>query len=77
MDGISEQGLETLAAAGRRAAGESGLQEALESLGRAVAEVIGADAVAIRVADEDQTLGVRAVITRSEALAAELAGQGA
>jgi serine phosphatase RsbU (regulator of sigma subunit) len=74
MDGISEQGLETLAAAGRRAAGESGLQEALESLGRAVAEVIGADAVAIRVADEDQTLGVRAVITRSEALAAELAG---
>ena len=74
MDGISEQGLETLAAAGRRAAGESGLQEALESLGRAVAEVIGADAVAIRVADEDQTLGVRAVVTRSEALAAELAG---
>ena len=34
MDGISEQGLETLAAAGRRAAGESGLQEALETLGR-------------------------------------------
>jgi serine phosphatase RsbU (regulator of sigma subunit) len=74
MDGISEQGLETLAAAGRRAAGESGLQEALESLGRAVADVIGADAVAIRVADEDQTLGVRAVVSRSEALASELAG---
>jgi GAF domain-containing protein len=74
MDGIAEQGLEALAAAGRRAADESELDEALESLGRAVAEMIGADAVAIRVADEDRTLGVRAVISRSEALAAELAG---
>jgi GAF domain-containing protein len=74
MDGIAEQGLEALAAAGRRAANESELHEALESLGRAVAELIGADAVAIRVADEDRTLGVRAVISRSETLAAELAG---
>src|SRR5262245_38676989 len=74
MDGISEQGLEALAAAGRRAAGESGLREALEGLGRAFAEVLGADAVAIRVADEGRMLGVRAVVSRSEALAAELAG---
>jgi serine phosphatase RsbU (regulator of sigma subunit) len=74
MDGISEQGLEALAAAGRRAVDEGALPEALDDLGRALAEVIGADAVAIRVADEDQMLGVRAVISRSEALAAELAG---
>jgi GAF domain-containing protein len=74
MDGISEQGLEALAAAGRRAADESGLREALDDLGRALAEVLGADAIAIRVADEDRMLGVRAVISRSEALGAELAG---
>jgi serine phosphatase RsbU (regulator of sigma subunit) len=74
MDGISEQGLEALAAAGRRAAGESGLDEALEALGQAAVEVTGADAAAIRVADEEGVLGVRAVISRSEALAAELAG---
>jgi serine phosphatase RsbU (regulator of sigma subunit) len=74
MDGISEQGLEALTAAGRRAADESGLQEALDGFGQVVAEVIGADAIAIRVADQDRMLGVRAVISRSEALAAELAG---
>ena len=74
MDGISEQGLEALAAAGRRAAGESGLDEALEALGQAAVEVTGADAAAIRVADEEGVLAVRAVISRSEALAAELAG---
>ena len=74
MDGISEQGLEALAAAGRQAADESGLREALDGLGRAFAEVLGADAIAIRVADEDRMLGVRAVFSRSEALAAELAG---
>ena len=74
MDGISEQELEALAAAGRRAADESGLREALDDLGQALAEVIGADAIAIRVADEDRMLAVRAVFSRSEALAAELAG---
>jgi serine phosphatase RsbU (regulator of sigma subunit) len=74
MDGISEEGLVTLAAAGRRAAGENGLDEALEALGEAAADVTGADAVAIRVADEDGMLGVRRVISRSQALAAELAG---
>ena len=74
MDGISEEGLEALAAAGRRAAGENGLDEALGALGQAAADVAGADAVAIRVADESGMLGVRKVISRSEALAAELAG---
>jgi serine phosphatase RsbU (regulator of sigma subunit) len=74
MDGISEQGLEALAAAGRRAADESGLREALDDLARSLGGVLGADAIAIRVADEDRMLGVRAVISRSEALAAELAG---
>jgi serine phosphatase RsbU (regulator of sigma subunit)/PAS domain-containing protein len=74
MAGISEQGLEALAVAGRRAAAESGLDEALEALGQAAADVTGADAVAIRVADEDGLLSVRRVISRSEALAAELAG---
>ena len=72
MDGISEHGLEALAAAGRRAADETGLPEALDDLGRALAEVIGADAIAIRVADDDRMLGVRAVFSRSEALAADV-----
>jgi serine phosphatase RsbU (regulator of sigma subunit) len=74
MDGISEQGLETLAAAARRAAAQNGLDDALEALGQAAVDVTGADAVAIRVADEDGMLGVRTVISRSEALASELAG---
>jgi GAF domain-containing protein len=74
MDGISEQELEALAEAGRRAAGEGGLDEALDALGRAAADVTGADAVAIRVADDEGMLGVRAVISRSESLGAELAG---
>jgi len=63
-----------LAAAGRRAAGESGLDDALEALGQAAVDVTGADVVAIRVADEEGALGVRTVISRSEALASELAG---
>ena len=74
MDGISEHGLEKLAAAGQRAAGEGGLDDALEALGQAAVDVTGADAVAIRVADAEGMLGVRTVISRSEALAAELAG---
>jgi serine phosphatase RsbU (regulator of sigma subunit) len=74
MAGISEEGLATLAAAGRRAAGENGLDEALQELGEAAVDVTGADAVAIRVADENGRLGVRSVVSRSEALAAELAG---
>jgi serine phosphatase RsbU (regulator of sigma subunit) len=76
MAGISEEGLDALAAAGRRAAGENGIDEALQALGEAAADVTGADAVAIRVADEDGLLNVRTVISRSEALAAELAGSG-
>ena len=74
MNGISGQGLEALAEAGRRAAGESGLDEALDALGRAAADATGADAVAIRVAGADGMLGIRTVISRSEALGAELAG---
>ena len=74
MDGISEQRLEALAAAGRQAAEESGLDAALDGLGAAIGEVIGADAVAIRVTDGERMLDVRAVVSRSEALAAELAG---
>ena len=72
--GSRSKGSRLLAAAGRRAAGENGLDEALEALGQAAVEVTGADAVAIRVVDEDGTLGVRTVISRSEALASELAG---
>jgi GAF domain-containing protein len=74
MDGMTEQGLQTLAAAGRRATGEGGLDEALEALGQAAMDVTGADTVAVRIADEQGMLGVRTVISRSEALAAELAG---
>ena len=74
MDGISEQGLEALVEAGRRAAGESELDGALEAIGKAVAELTGADAVAIRIADEAGMLGIRTVASRSEAIAAELAG---
>src|SRR5688500_10930391 len=74
MDGISEQGLEALVEAGRRAAGESELDGALEAIGKAAAELTGADAVAIRIADEAGMLGIRTVASRSEAIAAELAG---
>jgi serine phosphatase RsbU (regulator of sigma subunit)/PAS domain-containing protein len=74
MGGISEQALETLAAAGRRAAGEHGLDEALQAVAEAVVEVAGADAVAVRVADAQGALPVRSIVCRSEALAAELAG---
>jgi serine phosphatase RsbU (regulator of sigma subunit) len=74
MDRMTEQGLETLAAAGRRATDDRGLDEALETLAHAAMDVTGADTVAIRIADEQGMLGVRTVISRSEALAAELAG---
>jgi serine phosphatase RsbU (regulator of sigma subunit) len=73
MEGISEHGLEALAAAGRRATGERGLVEALEALGEAAVELTGADAAAIRIAGKDGVLRVRAVVSRSQALAAELA----
>jgi serine phosphatase RsbU (regulator of sigma subunit) len=74
MDDISEHALEALAAAGLRAAGEHGLDEALQAVAEAAREVTGADAVAIRVLDAEGRLPVRTVVCRSEALAAELAG---
>jgi serine phosphatase RsbU (regulator of sigma subunit) len=74
MDDISDHALDTLAAAGLRAAGQHGLDEALQDVADAVAEVTGADVAAIRAADGDGRLSVRAVASRSEALAAELAG---
>ena len=74
MEGISEQALEALAQAGRRAAAEPGLDEALRAVAEAIGEVAGADAVAVRVVDADGALPVRSVVCRSEALAAELAG---
>jgi serine phosphatase RsbU (regulator of sigma subunit) len=74
MDDNSDHALDTLAAAGLRAAGERGLDEALQDVADAVGEVTGADVVAIRVVDDDGRLTVRTVSSRSEALAAELAG---
>jgi serine phosphatase RsbU (regulator of sigma subunit) len=74
MDDNSDHALDTLAAAGLRAAGERGLDEALQAVADAVSEVTGADVAAIRVVDDDGRLTVRTVASRSEALAAELAG---
>jgi serine phosphatase RsbU (regulator of sigma subunit)/PAS domain-containing protein len=74
MEGISEQSLAALAEAGRRAAGEHGLESALQTVADALVEVVGADAVAVRVADAQGDLHVRAVVSRSQALASELAG---
>src|SRR4029079_12558832 len=74
MEGISEQALEALAEAGRRAAGEHALDAALGALAAALGEVVAADAVAVRVADAEGVLRVRSVVSRSEALAAEVAG---
>jgi serine phosphatase RsbU (regulator of sigma subunit) len=74
MDDISEHALDALAAAGLRAAGEHGLDDALQGVAEAAREVTGADAVAIRVVDSEGRLPARTLVCRSEALAAELAG---
>ena len=74
MDEISDHALDTLAAAGLRAAGEHGLAEALQAVADAVVEVTDADAAAVRVVDGSGRLPVRTVASRSEALAAELEG---
>ncbi len=74
MEGISEQALEALADAGRRAAGEHGVDAALQTVAEALSVVAGANAVAVRVADGAGVLHVRSVVSGSEALAAELAG---
>ena len=74
MDEISDHALDTLAAAGLRAAGEHGLAEALQAVADAVVEVTEADAAAVRVVDASGRLPVRTVASHSQALAAELAG---
>ena len=74
MEGISEQALDALAAGGRRAAAEGDLAGALRALGEGVAEATGADTAVIRVAAENGMLEARSVVSRSEALSAELAG---
>jgi serine phosphatase RsbU (regulator of sigma subunit) len=74
MDEISDQALDALAAAGLRAAGEHGLDEALQAVADAACVATGADAAAIRVVDAESRLSVRALACSSEALAAELAG---
>lgn len=74
MDDISEQALDALAAGGRRAAEENDLADALRALGEAASEATGADVAVIRVVGENGMLEARSVVSRSEALAAELAG---
>jgi serine phosphatase RsbU (regulator of sigma subunit) len=74
MDVISEQALAALAAGGRRAAEEKDLAGALRVLGEAAADATGAEAAVIRIVGENGMLAVRSVVSRSEALAAELAG---
>ena len=74
MEGISEQALEAFADVGRRAAGEHGVDAALQTVAEALSVVAGANAVAVRVADGAGVLHVRSVVSGSEALAAELAG---
>src|SRR6266550_731218 len=74
MDGISEQALVALTAGGRRAAEENELEGALRALAEAAAEATGAEAAVIRVTGENGMLDARSVVSRSEVLAAELAG---
>jgi len=74
MEGISEQAIDALAAAGRRAAEGRDLGAALQALAEAVAEAVGAEAAVIRIADDSGNLTARTVVARSEALEAELAG---
>ncbi|MEK6274865.1 MAG: SpoIIE family protein phosphatase [Actinomycetota bacterium] len=74
MEGISEQALDALAAGGRRAAEENDLAGALRALGEAALEATGAHVAIIRVAGGDGMLEARSVVSRSEALSAELAG---
>lgn len=73
MESISEQALDALAAGGRRAAEGNDLADALRALGEAAANATGADVAVVRVAGNGM-LEARSVVTRSEALAAELAG---
>ncbi|MEP6909135.1 MAG: SpoIIE family protein phosphatase, partial [Actinomycetota bacterium] len=74
MDGISEHSLDALAEGGRRAAEEDDLENALRALGEAAAEATGADVAVIRVVGDDGLLEARSVVSRSEAVGAEMAG---
>ena len=74
MDEISDQALDSLATAGLSAAGEHGLEDALQTVADAAFAATGADAAAIRVLEAAGRLSVRALACRSDALAAELAG---
>jgi serine phosphatase RsbU (regulator of sigma subunit) len=73
MEAISEQVLDSLTAAARRAADGDDLDDVLHGLAEAVVGATGADAVVIRLV-EDGHVAAHTVIARSEALAAELEG---
>jgi len=53
MDVLAHQALGALATAGRRIAGESGLDGALSAVADAAASAAGADIAVVRVADPD------------------------
>jgi serine phosphatase RsbU (regulator of sigma subunit) len=75
MDAVAQNALRALAAAGRRIAGETSLEEALGALAEAAADATGADVAVVRVADSvEGELRARATAARSEAVAAELEG---
>src|SRR5438128_3899197 len=74
MDASSEQALDALAAAARRAAEEPDLGVALKALAEAASEAAEADTVVIRLADEDGRLVAHTIAARSEAVGAELQG---
>ena len=74
MEAISEQALDALAAAARRAAEEPDLGTALKALAEAASEAAEADTVVIRLADEDGRLVAHTIAARSEAVGAELQG---
>ena len=74
MDVLAHQALGALATAGRRIAGESGLDGALSAVADAAASAAGADIAVVRVADPSGDLRLRAVAARSEAVGAELQG---
>src|SRR5437870_13340473 len=74
MEAISEQALDALAAAARRAAEEPDLGVALKALAEAASAAAEADTVVIRLADEEGRLVAHTIAARSEAAGAELQG---
>src|SRR6266571_8463479 len=74
MEAISEQALDALAAAARRAAEEPDLGAALRALAEAASEAAEADIVVIRLADDDGRLVAHTIAARSETVVAELQG---